>query len=318
MEAAAAGVARAHPVEHTTQLALHEKAKLKKSLRRFDMLFFLLCAFVGLDTLGLVASSGGQGFTWLIVLARRCSCCPYALVMAEVGSAFTQEGGPYEWTKLAFGRFHAGLAAVFYWVTNPLWVGGSLAFVAADGVEHEPPFRRDISAGSFGDYVFKLLFVWFSIGVAIASLSRGKWIPTAGGIARVIVLGFFTVTVVALRRGARRARDHVRRPEPDAWPSSSASCPYLLFNYVGLRAAQRRRGGDGQPAARRPRLGDPQRDRRRAHVRDPGARHPAGAAGERHLGDRRLHRRDPDRLRVYGGASERPSSTSWRCSSSSR
>ena len=48
------------PVEHTTQLALHEKAKLKKSLRRFDMLFFLLCAFVGLDTLGLVASSADR------------------------------------------------------------------------------------------------------------------------------------------------------------------------------------------------------------------------------------------------------------------
>ena len=57
------------PVEHTTALAVHEKAKLKKALRRFDMLFFTLCAFVGLDTLGLVASSGGEGFTWLLVLA---------------------------------------------------------------------------------------------------------------------------------------------------------------------------------------------------------------------------------------------------------
>ena len=119
----------AYPVEHTTELALLEKSKLVKSLRRFDMLFFLVCAFVGLDTLGLVASSGGQGFTWLLVLAVT-FVFPYALVMAEVGSAFTQEGGPYEWTKLAFGRFQAGIAAVFYWITNPLWVGGSLAFVA--------------------------------------------------------------------------------------------------------------------------------------------------------------------------------------------
>ena len=30
------------------ELALHEKSKLVKSLRRFDMLFFLVCAFVGL------------------------------------------------------------------------------------------------------------------------------------------------------------------------------------------------------------------------------------------------------------------------------
>ena len=34
---------------------------------------------------------------------------PYGLVMAEVGSAFTAEGGPYEWVKLTMGRFWAGL-----------------------------------------------------------------------------------------------------------------------------------------------------------------------------------------------------------------
>jgi len=46
-------------VERTTALALEEKRKLKKSLRRFDMVFFTVCAFVGLDTLGTVASNGG-------------------------------------------------------------------------------------------------------------------------------------------------------------------------------------------------------------------------------------------------------------------
>ena len=40
------------------------------------MIGFTVCAFVGLDTLGTVASNGAQGFTWLILLARRCSCCP--------------------------------------------------------------------------------------------------------------------------------------------------------------------------------------------------------------------------------------------------
>jgi amino acid transporter len=29
---------------------------------------------------------------------------PYALSIAELGSAFPQEGGPYVWTRLAFGR----------------------------------------------------------------------------------------------------------------------------------------------------------------------------------------------------------------------
>src|SRR5438093_5645984 len=218
-------------VEHTTALALAEKAKLKKALRRFDMLFFLICAFVGLDTLGLVASSGGEGFTWLIVLAV-VFVFPYMLVTAGVGSAFTMEGGPYEWTKLAFGRFHAGIAAVFYWITNPLWVGGSLAFVATEAWNTSNDFTN-ISAGSVADYLFKLLFIWFSIGVAIVALKRGKWIPTAGGFARIIVLGFFTITVAiyAAKHGVHGISGG------DLKPASAiflGLVPYLLFNYVGF------------------------------------------------------------------------------------
>ena len=50
--------------EETTAFAIAEKSKLIKSLRRFDMVFFTICAFVGLDTLGTVASNGPQGFLW--------------------------------------------------------------------------------------------------------------------------------------------------------------------------------------------------------------------------------------------------------------
>jgi amino acid transporter len=217
-------------VEETTTLALEEKSKLQKSLRRFDLLFFTVCAFVGLDTLGLVAANGPQGFTWLVLLAVL-FVAPYALIMAEVGSAFTQEGGPYEWTKMAFGRLHAAIAAVLYWVTNPLWVGGSLAFIATQAW-NDNLFSVG-SAGSVGDYLFKFLFIWFSIGVAIASLKRGKWIPNAGAFMRLFVMGFFTFTVViyAISHGVHGF------PVKELKPTGAVFlglAPVLLFNYVGF------------------------------------------------------------------------------------
>jgi amino acid transporter len=226
-----AATAHAHPVEHTTTLALAEKKKLQKAFRRFDMLFFTICAFVGLDTLGIVSSYGGQGFTWLIVLAA-VFVLPYALLMSEVGSAFTQEGGPYEWSKLAFGRFSAAIAAVYYWITNPLWVGGSLAFVAtAAWVESDN--LPNIGTGTAGDYTFKLLFIWFSIITAIISLRYGKWIPTAGAFMRIFVLGFFSLTVLiyAGKHGVHGISGG------DLKPTSAiflALVPLLLFNYVGF------------------------------------------------------------------------------------
>ncbi len=216
-------------VEETTLLALAEKAKLVKSLRRFDMIFFTVCAFVGLDTLGTVASNGPQGFTWLIVLAV-VFVLPYALLMAEVGSAFTQEGGPYEWVKLAFGRFQGALAAVLYWVTNPLWVGGSLAFIATDAWSAN---IFHIGAGGAGDYIFKFLFIWLSIIVAIVSLRRGKWIPNLGAFLRIGVLAIFTITTViyGIKNGIHGF------PVSDLKPTGAiflALVPLLLFNYVGF------------------------------------------------------------------------------------
>jgi len=55
---------------------------------------------------------------------------PYALLTSELGSAFREEGGAYEWVKLAFGRRLAAINTLFQWVSNPIWVGGSLAFIA--------------------------------------------------------------------------------------------------------------------------------------------------------------------------------------------
>jgi len=222
---------RAVDVEVTTAMALEEKRHLHKSLRRFDMLFFTVCALVGLDTLGQVSSFGAQTFTWLVILGVL-FVLPYALVMAELGAAFTQEGGPYEWMKMSWGRLPAGLGAVLYWVTNPLWVGGSLCFIASAAWNDN--FHAMGSGFSLGDMVFKISFIWISIGVAIASLRHGKWIPNVGAIVRVGVLAFFSVTVViyAIEHGVHGygAGDF----NPNSLVIFLGLVPLLLFNYVGF------------------------------------------------------------------------------------
>jgi glutamate:GABA antiporter len=217
------------PVERTTELALAEKHKLRKSLGYFDMVFFTVCAIVGLDILGQVSGFGAQTFTWIVVLLVL-FLAPYALLMVELGSAFTQEGGPYEWMKLSWGRLAAGIGAVLYWVTNPFWVGGSLCFTATDAWSAN---LHAIGSGTIGDYTFKFIFIWISIGVAIASLRRGKWIPNAGAIVRFVVLTFFSITVVIY------AAEHGLHGYTisDFKPSSQtfiALVPLLIFAYVGF------------------------------------------------------------------------------------
>ena len=55
---------------------------------------------------------------------------PYAFLTAELGAAFTEEGGPYIWTKLALGQFVSGVNAIIYWISNPIWLGGTLTITA--------------------------------------------------------------------------------------------------------------------------------------------------------------------------------------------
>ncbi len=52
-----------------TALAQEQESKLHKSLGRFDIVFLLISAIVGLETLGAVSDYGAEAFTWTLVLA---------------------------------------------------------------------------------------------------------------------------------------------------------------------------------------------------------------------------------------------------------
>ena len=210
-----------------TRAAWEERGKLQSHFGRRDILFYLICTLVGLDTIGAVAKNGAQGFTWLAFLGVF-FFLPYGLLTAELGSAFTDEGGPYVWTRLAFGRLTGAITAVLYWVSNPIWAGGSLCITAVT---------------AFGDFVtplhgaakygFALGFIWLTVGSAIVSFKIGKWLPTVGAWARIIVLSFFTVSVgiYAARHGVHGF--HARDFSP-TYAVFIAAVPVLVFNYTGF------------------------------------------------------------------------------------
>ena len=167
-------------------LAVQEKAKLRKVLRRFDLVLFTACAIVGLDTVAFAASVGGEVLTWLvgsIILFL----IPYGLLAAELGSAFPYEGGVYEWVKLAFGRLPGAITAILYWLSNPIWIGGTLSATAIAALQ----------AFVFKGSVIGLAFTWVTVAVAIMAFRLGKWGPNIGTIVKAAVVGIFFILVVA-------------------------------------------------------------------------------------------------------------------------
>src|ERR1700760_1414477 len=213
-----------------TEAAEAESSKLQRHFGRFDILFFLVCTIVGVDTIASVASSGGEAFTWMLVFAI-VFFIPQALLFAELGTAFPQEGGPYLWTRLAFGHLAGAINNFLYWVTNPVWLGGTLAFSAITAIQVFFNHGNSFSTPWF--FVITLIFIWVSVLAAIMSLSKGKWLPTAGAFARFILLGFFTIAVIAYaaKHGVHGLSAGNFKPTSAGFVALVA---VLLFNYVGF------------------------------------------------------------------------------------
>src|SRR5215469_897258 len=171
--------------EVTSSAVLEEKKKLRKEFRYLDMIFYTLAALIGLDTIGAFASNGAQALTWLVISAIT-FLVPYALLTAELGSTFTQEGGMYEWCKMAGGRFFAALGAMLYWISNPLWLGGTLSVGAIAAIKtfwfgnQNFQFGGSTTTDACVEILIAFAFVWGTIWCSILSLRVGKWLSVIG------------------------------------------------------------------------------------------------------------------------------------------
>jgi glutamate:GABA antiporter len=174
-------------------LVAQEKAKLRKVLRRWDLILFTACAIVGLDSVAFAAEAGAQAITWLIV-SFVVFLVPYGMLVAELGSAFPVEGGPYEWVKMSFGRLAGSVTAILYWLSNPIWVGGTLA---ATTIATLNTFVLNKPLGTTGEIIVGLVFTWVTVGTAIIAFRYGKWAPNIGTIVKILVVGIFTILFIA-------------------------------------------------------------------------------------------------------------------------
>jgi amino acid transporter len=175
-----------------------EKAKLVKTLRRWDLVFFGVCAIIGLDAVAGLAKWGlGQGVTWLVIFVFL-FLLPYGMVTAELGAAFPAEGGIYTWARMAYGKFAGETTAILYWASNAIWIGGSLAGVTIASINSfflKPNGHAPI--GTLGSIIIGLIFVWVNIAIAVISLNRGKWAGNIGAWVKAIAVIAFAILVIA-------------------------------------------------------------------------------------------------------------------------
>jgi glutamate:GABA antiporter len=215
--------------------ATRETAKFHKTLRRFDLVLFTACAVITIDTLALTASAGSEAITWLAI-SFVLFLVPYGLLVAELGAAFPAEGGAYVWTRLAFGRLTGAITAVFYWIGNPIWIGGALSATSIAAIDTFilAPHHK---LGTVAEIGFGLVYTWVIVGTAITSLRVGKWVANVGLVLKaLLILAFTGLTVAYLLRHGRTGTVSASGLRPTA-TGFLAVVGVLMYNWVGLELA---------------------------------------------------------------------------------
>src|SRR3984957_5120323 len=217
--------------EHQGTLAIKEKAKLRKVLGRLDLILFTACAIVGLDSIAAAAQGGAQAITWLSV-SLLVFLVPYGMLVAELGSAFPVEGGPYEWARMSFGRAVGAVTAILYWLSNPLWVGGTLTAATITILDS---FVLSKPLSTTWEIVIGLVFIWVTTAIAIIAFQIGKWGPNIGTFVKFAVVALFTVLFIVFI--TQHGRPHGTSGVGDLKPTLSGfltAIGILVFMWVGF------------------------------------------------------------------------------------
>jgi glutamate:GABA antiporter len=168
---------------------------------------------------------------------------PYGLLVAELGSTFPQEGGIYEWCKLAGGRLYAAFAATFYWITIPLLMGGAVpvGMIAALKIfwfgNANSLFGGQLVTDALVGLAIAFVFICGITFGAIISLRHGKWISIIGTYVKLTLLTMFLVlTGIFLVSGSGKgAHFGLADLVPANWGLIvSGILPVLVFLWVGV------------------------------------------------------------------------------------
>jgi amino acid transporter len=163
-----------------------EKAKLHKTLRRWDLTLFAACAIIGLDSVAYTTSVGlGQAITWLIITFF-IFLIPLGFLMSEVTAAFPAEGGIYTWCRMTLGKLLSEVTTFMYWISNPVWVGGTLTAVTIGVIDVF--FTPKHPLNTWESIVVGLIYTWVVIFLSVINLKYGKWTGNLGTAFKAIIM----------------------------------------------------------------------------------------------------------------------------------
>ena len=199
-----------------------------KTLRQRDLVLFTVSAILLLDTLTAAASVGAPSVFWWIILGI-IFFVPFALICAEMGCAYPEQGGIYAWIRDAFGGRWASRATWCYWVNTAVWIPA--IFILFAGV-FKQMFYPELSLA--GQIAIGIVLTWLAVIVNVVTLDVGKWIPNLGAIFKVLIfLAIILGAYVHIGKHGMANPLTLETLKPD-WSNSLQYIPAIIYGMLGF------------------------------------------------------------------------------------
>ena len=200
----------------------------KKKIRLFDIVLMSVCVVLVLDAVAPSASIGlSSAFWWVLLLVI--FFYPYGLVTAELGTAYPDDGGIYDWVKLAFGKKWGARVAWYYWINYAFWMASTGVLFA---LFLEQMTGRTLSP--FWISAISLAVIWGCVWLSMLKISENIWILNIGAICKAFVLvamGFIGL-YIAFTKGV--ANDFAPANFMPDLNMGMKFLPMIIFNFMGF------------------------------------------------------------------------------------
>lgn len=199
-----------------------------KTLGQKDMVLFTISAILLLDTLAAAASVGVSSIFWWLSLGV-IFFVPFALICAEMGCAYPEQGGIYAWIRNAFGERWASRATWCYWVNTSVW--NPALYILFAGI-FKQLFFPDLSLS--WQIAIGIALTWIAVWINVIALDVGKWVPNLGAILKVVIFAVIIVGAIFYTQNYGMANELSWASLAPNWGSSLQYIPAIIYGMLGF------------------------------------------------------------------------------------
>lgn len=201
-------------------------------IKRIDIVLGLICAVFFIDTVSPVAQMGPAAITWMIIMAAL-FFFPGSLTVAELGSAYPENGGFYAWIKRAYGKKWGARITWMYWSCNAIWISSVATFTSTVFCQL---FIPDVSM--YVQSIMNIAIIWLMVYVASRPMNNSTLFINASAVIKLamaagLVIGAF---VVLSKNGFVPANSMTWADFKPTYGQTLYFLPALIYNFLGFES----------------------------------------------------------------------------------